>query len=670
MRNRLLCLVVAAIGFVAATGYGDVGDIIPAGQLTATASSSDGTIGYDDPMVVVNGSGMSGDTHVSNWGSWFTDGVELDRWIVVDLGSTYALGEVKVWNANEAWSWNMYGFKDTEVYVSNMAAPGNPVDNVENWTLVDTVTLTQALGELGVNSPVTDILDLTGNVATHVALRALNTYIGGWGTEAAGLSELRFFEGVPPVPGQAYGPVPEVDETGVELEVVLEWTIGDDPNNPGQPYADITRHFVWMSDGVTEDLALVDTIDAAEATVYAPPAELDRDAVYYWRVDEGIEDYPAGDPNNIIGKIWSFATELSVPTIDDAYPEDVFVDLGGEAELTVVATNPFTGGTNDLSYEWYKYVDGINDTPRGDDSPILTISDAQEIDEGEYYCVVTIGANSAWGQSRLARVTIKRLVGHWKLDETLDEESGTHNGAAYGEPNFVEGLVDPGSGSALDLYGSNDAVVIVHSTSLNENHFTAAAWAKVTGGSGTFRAVISARNDDPWSGYMIYASAPNIWEFWTGTGSGLDQLGAGAAGAVVEGEWVHLVASFEMTGATEESLLGTKRLYINGLLAAEQTDALFAPNEVTDVLIGAGANETQGYDFFFYGLIDDCRVYNYALDATEVGVLYSDVQGSYCVNKPALDYSDNCRVDLADLAIFAASWMECGLFPECVNTIE
>ncbi len=166
--------------------------MIPPADLKATASS--GQTSYPDPMVVVDGRGMVSQTeHSSSWGSWFTDGFELDRWIVVDLGDTYTLKKVHVWNANEAWGWRIYDFKDTEVYVTTAADPGNPVDNAENWTLVDTVKLTQALGELGANSPATDMLDLTGYIATHVALRALSTYKGSWGTESAGLSELQFY---------------------------------------------------------------------------------------------------------------------------------------------------------------------------------------------------------------------------------------------------------------------------------------------------------------------------------------------------------------------------------------------------------------------------------------------------------------------------------------------
>lgn len=86
----------------------------------------------------------------------------------------------------------------------------------------------------------------------------------------------------------------------------------------------------------------------------------------------------------------------------------------------------------------------------------------------------------------------------------------------------------------------------------------------------------------------------------------------------------------------------------------------------TNFVLGQGFEAGQEYD----GILDDIRLYNYALDATEAATLYSDVRGGFCVDKPALDYNDDCIVDLADFAVFAQSWMECGIFPDCIDTIE
>ena len=163
--------------------------LIHPSQLTATASSSHSS--YPDPTVVVDGRGMVSETeHSSTWGSWFTAGDDPDRWIVVDLGGTYTLKEVHIWNANEAWGWSVLGFNETAIYVANMANPGNPVDNAANWTIVTTQVLNEAPGTAGYNSPETvNLLRLTG---THAALQCVQpTWY--YGDQRAGLSELQFY---------------------------------------------------------------------------------------------------------------------------------------------------------------------------------------------------------------------------------------------------------------------------------------------------------------------------------------------------------------------------------------------------------------------------------------------------------------------------------------------
>ena len=172
-------------GSIANRGY----SMIPPDTLTATASSGNAIGAYADPMIVVNGAGLTSPTaHTYNGGTWFTDGSETDRWIVVDLAGSNQLDHIRVWNANEGWGWNAYGFKDTQVYVSNEAAPGNPVDNAGNWTLAASVTLLMAPGTEGYDD--SRVIDLVGHTASHVAIRALNTYNSN---PTAGLSEVQVF---------------------------------------------------------------------------------------------------------------------------------------------------------------------------------------------------------------------------------------------------------------------------------------------------------------------------------------------------------------------------------------------------------------------------------------------------------------------------------------------
>ena len=500
------------------------------------------------------------------------------------------------------------------------------------------------------------MLDLGGNAASFVAL-VCDVPTGSYSDDRAGLSEVQFFEGVPAVKGQAYDPVPLDQATAIPLDQVLSWTIGDDPDQDGVPNPNIKRHFVFMNNGVTPDLSLVDTIDVAEPTEYTPTG-LARDKIYYWRIDEGLDNYPAGDPNNIIGHVWAFETVRSVPVIDPLFPEDVIVSAGEGAVFEVKATNPF-GDPEDLSYQWLKYVDGGNDTPVGTNDPVYSISNVQDSDQGLYYCTVTIGSNSGTSDSRMAELATKRLVGHWPLDNNYDDIAGGNHGEPNNVMTFVPGIEE--DSQALQFNGI-DNLVTIPAEALSEiyNRITISLWLFGGESQPSQDTVFEAYDDEavrvlgthnPWSGTVYFDAGNPDAEY--------DRINKVAVESEYKGQWNHWVY-------TKDAVTADMKLYLNGLLWHSGTGRNEPMYGATNFVLGTGVTDGQQYD----GIMDDIRLYNYALDSTDVAMLYADVRGGFCVNQPALDYNDDCIVDLADFAIFAQSWMECGMFPDCIDTIE
>jgi hypothetical protein len=88
------------------------------------------------------------------------------------------------------------------------------------------------------------------------------------------------------------------------------------------------------------------------------------------------------------------------------------------------------------------------------------------------------------------------------------------------------------------------------------------------------------------------------------------------------------------------------------------------PTVVTRTLNYIGESNWEA-DTLYHGLMDDLRIYNYALDADTLATMYSETAGRYCRFKPELDLNDNCIVDIGDFAILAQSWLECGFWPDC-----
>ena len=201
------------------------------------------------------------------------------------------------------------------------------------------------------------------------------------------------------------------------------------------------------------------------------------------------------------------------------------------------------------------------------------------------------------------------LVAHWKLDEgtgtTANDSSGNgHDGTLTNGAQWTTGNI----GGAVSFDGTDDYVDVPYSPALNPpDAFTVSVWAMAASGGTGYRSPISCRDDGPQEGYIIYATPGDIWQFWTGPGW------HGISGPSVRlDSWVHLTAVFSA---------GTKRFYVDGILAGEATDVTYNMNDRQVLLIGAGANESANHNYFFEGSVDDVRLYDRALSYGEVAGL-------------------------------------------------
>lgn len=472
-------------------------------------------------------------------------------------------------------------------------------------------------------------------------------------------------------------PFPEDGMQLVDKATNLEWTYGAYVPTGYDVYFGTDANELspaWFGHNKILDKQNVNTVDPSPTGVLAPAT------TYYWRVDAYEPNEPGADILHI-GHVWSFTTSPDTPVLVES-PKDVVVPAGGQASLTVA-------GLNQTDYAWWRSVDDATDTPdddtlvaEGGDLATLVLENVQLEDEGYYYCVISNQLDSL--RSAAALVMIERMVAQWKFEGNLMDELGEHNGVGLvmpggdqpgvvQEPNYVPGII--GEGSAVVVNGVNQLIEIPFSRKLNPASFTVTAWARPDALDSDYRAVVSGRQEVPGvggsqGGLIIYATGGDNWEFWTGHSGGWQNSGTVLLPVTVEDEaWTHLAISFEATGQSGENLTGIKRLYINGRLVALNTEGLYRPNPVQALQIGAGQNETINHDYFFGGAIDDVALYNYALDGMEVGRLYHEVTGErVCADNIGLefDWNGNCKVDIGDLAIFAASWLNCRIVPDCL----
>jgi hypothetical protein len=119
------------------------------------------------------------------------------------------------------------------------------------------------------------------------------------------------------------------------------------------------------------------------------------------------------------------------------------------------------------------------------------------------------------------------------------------------------------------------------------------------------------------------------------------------------GDWVHIAATYD-------ALAGQAYIYIDGVPGAMAAIDTSRRIDIGNYSLGGNSLWNSRY---FDGQIDEVRIYDDALTAAEIQVLYrefddiSDLCGSMGYLPGDLNY--DCRVDLKDMAILASEWLRC-----------
>ncbi len=195
------------------------------------------------------------------------------------------------------------------------------------------------------------------------------------------------------------------------------------------------------------------------------------------------------------------------------------------------------------------------------------------------------------------------MVGWWRFDETdgqvaADSSGHGNDGELVGNPRWQQGHI---SGS-LEFDGENDYVRVEPVSSLDiTEEVTLAVWIKVDAFDRNHQTIIS--------------KGDTIWRLQRDKSRDAIQFGSVLAlrgqRAIADGKWHHVVGTYDGTMA---------RLFVDGTPdVALQAVGKIGTNDY-NVLIGDNA-EMPGR--FWNGLIDDVRVYSYALTPDEVQALYT-----------------------------------------------
>lgn len=336
------------------------------------------------------------------------------------------------------------------------------------------------------------------------------------------------------------------------------------------------------------------------------------------------------------------------------HPLSIGVPLGKTALFDVYATSPLP-----MSYEWYK-VDSGGDILVGENSNKLILTNIQASDLGQYYCIVTNAAASA--MSSLASLSIAYLTAYWSMEGNFNDVTGNgYDASGVGSPGFTTGVFSGQTAS----FSNNSYLTCVNSSDLSmTDGGTISAWVYADSLSDPWASVVT-KGRYSWRLCRNNTGDAMVFHFSKPSGG---EFQANGDIPVVDSTWHHLVATYDTQSI---------KLYVDGQLDASSTTSE-AVNETLDlVYIGSRSDNPTGRAWD--GLIDEVRIYSFAMDSETIQLLYN--QNLSCYQANPYDLVTDGLIDLDDLIFFtennwlqdgvnldsfaemASVWLECYLLP-------
>ena len=200
----------------------------------------------------------------------------------------------------------------------------------------------------------------------------------------------------------------------------------------------------------------------------------------------------------------------------------------------------------------------------------------------------------------------RQKIAYWALDETTgttasDISNHGHDGTVV-NTDFAAASVTGQVGTALQFDGSNDHIVVPGFTE-DISGLTLSAWIKADDWNGN-RRILQKGGDG--SEYRLLAEGG---KFVFEMGSTRLQL----ASLPPTGTWVHIAAVYDGS---------TMSLYYNKVLKGSIARTGMVPTSSSDLYIGTKNAGAPSGDRF-KGVMDEVRLYNYAMDADGLEALYN-----------------------------------------------
>jgi hypothetical protein len=204
----------------------------------------------------------------------------------------------------------------------------------------------------------------------------------------------------------------------------------------------------------------------------------------------------------------------------------------------------------------------------------------------------------------------KGLAGWWKMDSDAKDATPFQNdGNVTGAT-----LTTDRKGTANSAYSFNGTSNYIATTSGSVLPATTKAsvsfWMNISTQSSDYNRVLSSTNavNNSFSMYLAGFGSNGLY----------GRFGNTSDGWLCEA--INLTGGWKYITLVGDAATGDEKCYVNGSLAST-TPGVFSQVQIADLVIGAAANKTE---YFLAGSLDDVRLYNRALSATEIAAQYKN----------------------------------------------
>jgi hypothetical protein len=259
-----------------------------------------------------------------------------------------------------------------------------------------------------------------------------------------------------------------------------------------------------------------------------------------------------------------------------------------------------------------------------------------------YYYVVTakdVGDNESANSNEANAIPTDSdptLVGYWRFDEgsgtvATDASGNGNHGTLQNGPTWTTGQI----GSALRFDGTNDLVLVPDAASLKPvNTLSVFLWINKEASDTAIRTAIAKENASN-RGWLIYHESTDKVTCGLDTDNSqrydTDEL-LTSTNTVSRGSWHHVGFTFNR---------GVLTVYVDGVSSGSRTlTETSIPLDPDALRIGIrGDGKTQPW----FGLLDEVRIYNRVLSATEIQTLASSAAPKRSTSEPEVNSRENLR---------------------------